>query len=79
MKGKATECSADVLLTVAPNQFGHLWAEPDVGHGAELMRHVFENRAESRAKARELAQRVCVTYEHERTGRTLIDALERHF
>jgi hypothetical protein len=27
------------------------WAEPDVGHGAALMRHVFENRAEARARA----------------------------
>jgi glycosyltransferase involved in cell wall biosynthesis len=58
---------------------GHLWAEPDVRHAAQLMRHVFENRAESAAKARELAFRICGTYEHERVAGILLDALRKYF
>jgi hypothetical protein len=39
-----------------PYQKGWVWADPDVDHAAELMRHVYENRNEARAvglKARE--------------------------
>jgi glycosyltransferase involved in cell wall biosynthesis len=60
-------------------ELGHKWAQPDVNHGAALMRYVFENREESRAKARELSRRLCVTYENERVAKTLLAALQKHF
>ena len=57
----------------------HLWAEPDVGHAAHLMREVFENRAANAARALELAGRLCAAYEHEHVGKLFWNALERHF
>ena len=58
---------------------GSHWAEPDVNHGAELMRYVFENRAQCREKARCLAVRLCAAYEADRIGGVMWDALRRHF
>ena len=62
-----------------PHDWNHRWAEPDVNHAAALMRHVFENRAVARGKARELARRLCETYQSEAVARTLLDCLQRHF
>ena len=39
-----------------PFQRGSLWAEPDVAHAAELMRHIYENRDEAAARG-ELGRR----------------------
>lgn len=60
-------------------ELGHQWAEPDVDHGAALMRHVFENRDECRAKARCLAERLCATYEPDRVAAAMYDTLQKHF
>jgi glycosyltransferase involved in cell wall biosynthesis len=62
-----------------PPDLGHRWAEPDVGHAAALMRHVFENRGEARAKARELAQRLVQEYQPDTVARRLLECLQRHF
>jgi len=37
---------------VGPYLAGQTWADPSTEHAAKLMRHVFENRREARAKAR---------------------------
>jgi glycosyltransferase involved in cell wall biosynthesis len=34
---------------IGPYPTGAVWAEPDVGHAAELLRHVFEHRDETQA------------------------------
>ena len=43
-----TEIEADH----GPYKKGRSWAEPDIGHAAELMRHVYENRDEASARGR---------------------------
>ena len=60
-------------------EWGHQWAEPDVNHGAELMRYVFENRAETRAKAAILADRICATYQPDPVAAHLHDTLQKYF
>ena len=60
-------------------ELGHQWAEPDVDHGAALMRHVFENRAECRLKAGALAERLCATYEPDRVAAAMYATLRKHF
>jgi hypothetical protein len=62
-----------------PHDRSHRWAEPDVSHAAALMRHVFENRAAASGKARELARRLCETYQLDTVARTLRDCLQRYF
>ena len=60
-------------------EYGQTWADPDIGHAAALMRHVFENRDESRRRAGELAPRICSAYEHKSVGERLVRALKNHF
>jgi glycosyltransferase involved in cell wall biosynthesis len=61
------------------HDLGHQWAEADIDHAVSLMRHVFENREEARAKARELAQRLCETYQADLMAAKLLECLQRHF
>ena len=60
-------------------ELGHQWAEPDVDRGAALMRHVFENRDECRAKAHCLAEHLCATYEADRVAAGMYETLLKHF
>lgn len=60
-------------------ELGHQWAEPDVDRGAALMRHVFENRSECRAKAHRLAEHLCATYEADRVAAGMYETLLKHF
>lgn len=57
----------------------HHWAEPDVRHGAELMRHVFENRSEAQRRGLELAGLVRERFSSDSIARTFLDRLHRHF
>ncbi|MGJ5817244.1 glycosyltransferase family 1 protein [Paludibaculum fermentans] len=59
-------------------EFGHRWAEPDVAQGAGFLRHVYENRNESRQKAHLLATRLCARYRNDRVAAELWDSLGRH-
>ncbi len=60
-------------------EFGHRWAEPDVGQGARFLREVYEHPEESRAKAQVLASRLCARYRSDLVAAELRDCLGRHF
>ncbi|MEA2466738.1 MAG: hypothetical protein QOJ57_864 [Thermoleophilaceae bacterium] len=54
---------------------GH-WAEPDVSHAAELMRHVFEHRDEAAARGERAAADMRRDFSPEAAGRTMAQRLE---
>lgn len=60
-------------------EFGHRWAEPDVSEAARLLRHVYEQRAESREKASVLARRLCERYRADVVAMELWGCLCRYF
>jgi glycosyltransferase involved in cell wall biosynthesis len=53
-----------VAARLGPRRKGLLWAEPDVGHAARLMRHVYEHREEAARKGEtargEVARRLSI-------------------
>ena len=56
---------------------GQTWADPDVSHGADLMRHVFDHRTEASARGAELGEYVRARFEPERIGREMMDFASR--
>jgi glycosyltransferase involved in cell wall biosynthesis len=46
----------EIQETVGPYRAGEMWAEPSVQHAAELMRHVFEERDEAKARGKRAKQ-----------------------
>src|SRR5438128_8800249 len=50
---------------VGPYAAGEIWADPSVGHAAELMRHVFENRDEARARGEAARREIEANYSEE--------------
>jgi len=55
----------------------HRWANPSVHHLALLMRHVFEHRAEARARGMRARDSIRTTWTPERTARWSIERLSR--
>jgi 2-polyprenyl-3-methyl-5-hydroxy-6-metoxy-1,4-benzoquinol methylase/glycosyltransferase involved in cell wall biosynthesis len=54
---------------------GGFWAEPDLDHAAELMRHVFKDRAAARELGRNARRDILKTLSEERTGIRMRDRL----
>ena len=53
-----------------------LWAEPDVKQGADLMKHVFENKEEAAAKGLLLKNNIMSNFSQEVIGNKIIKELE---
>lgn len=52
---------------------GHFWAEPNLDHGAQLMREVFSHRAEARERGRALQAFVRAEFVAERIAQGMLD------
>jgi glycosyltransferase involved in cell wall biosynthesis len=50
---------------VGPYRAGEVWADPSVEHAADLMRHVFENREEARARGQAAKREIEANYSEE--------------
>ena len=53
------------------------WAEPDVGHAARLMRHVFEDRQEATDRGRRAAEDLHRNHSAEAAGRAMAERIRR--
>ncbi len=53
-----------------------LWAEPDVLHGAELMRHIYANQDEAVDKGKALRQSISEDFSWEKIGTTIVNELK---
>jgi len=53
------------------------WAEPDVGHAARLMRHVFEDRQEATERGRRAAEDLRRNHSAEVAGRAMAERIRR--
>ena len=53
------------------------WAEPDVGHAARLMRHVFEERQEAGERGRRAAEDLRRNHSAEIAGRAMAERIRR--
>jgi glycosyltransferase involved in cell wall biosynthesis/SAM-dependent methyltransferase len=53
------------------------WAEPDVGHAARLMRHVFEERGEAAERGLRAAEDLCRNHSAEAVGRAMAERIRR--
>ena len=53
------------------------WAEPDVGHAARLMRHVFEDRREAAGRGRRAAEDLRRNHSAEAAGRAMAERIRR--
>ena len=52
-----------------------LWAEPDVKHGADLMKYVFENQDDAKATGHRLQNYIYENFSWEVIGQKIIDAI----
>ena len=53
-----------------------LWAEVDVKHAADLMRHVYENRDEAKDKGRKLKQYISENFSWSRVADRIINEIK---
>jgi glycosyltransferase involved in cell wall biosynthesis len=60
---------------VGPYRAGETWAEPSVDHAAQLVRRVFENRAEAGAKGQTARRHVLEHFSQERVARVMAERL----
>ncbi len=67
VKYKLVELQQDV----GPYRAGAVWAEPSVEHAAELMRYVFENREEAKARGETAKRDIERDYSAEAVGRLI--------
>jgi GT2 family glycosyltransferase len=61
---------------LCPYYEGFSWAEPDAGHLAELLRHVYENREESAALGRRAAAEMQTKWTWVHAARRIVERLE---
>jgi glycosyltransferase involved in cell wall biosynthesis len=54
-----------------------LWAEPSVKHGADLMRYVYENQDESKARGQKLKKDISENFTWEIIGKKIIEEIEQ--
>lgn len=52
-----------------------LWAEPSIKHGADLMRHVYENQDEAKARGLKAQQYIKDNFSWQVIGKRIIDAI----
>jgi glycosyltransferase involved in cell wall biosynthesis/SAM-dependent methyltransferase len=53
------------------------WADPDIGHAARLMRHVFEDQAEAGERGRRAAEDLRRNHSAEAAGRAMAERIRR--
>ena len=53
-----------------------LWAEPDIVHGAELMRHVYNNRGDAYKKGKALQDKIRNDFSFEAIGKKFVNAIK---
>jgi glycosyltransferase involved in cell wall biosynthesis len=53
-----------------------LWAEPDIIHGANLMKHVFENQDEATARGKKLQNYIKENFVWEAIGKKIVDGIK---
>jgi hypothetical protein len=56
---------------------GQLWAEPDVDHAARIMRSLYENQDEGRAKGAKAAQDIKAQLNPQRIGQLMVGRLQQ--
>src|ERR687897_525105 len=56
---------------------GGEWADPDIGHAARLMRHVFEYQGEARERGRRAAEDLRRNHSAEDTGKAMAERIRR--
>lgn len=66
-----------VTETMGPYQKGNFWAEPDVGHAAELMRFVYEKKEIAQQTARRGAEGIRRHLNHQAVGNEIKNRIER--
>lgn len=66
----------DIDKDYGPYQQGQTWADPDIDHAAQLMRHVFEHYDEAQAKGQRAAADMVAWYGHETMARKMIARLK---
>lgn len=54
-----------------------LWAEPDVKHGADLMKHVFENQEEAKSRGQKIKTFISENFSWRKIGEKIIENIER--
>ncbi|MBC8462006.1 MAG: glycosyltransferase family 4 protein, partial [Deltaproteobacteria bacterium] len=59
-----------------PFYFGHKWAQPSVEHLKKLMRYVYENRDEAKAKGKRARQDIIENYTWEKVSEIIIQRLK---
>jgi len=63
----------EIKEDIGPYAAGEMWADPSVEHAAELLRHVFENRDEARARGQTARRDIEANYSEESLAK-LIEA-----
>ena len=66
----------ELRRNVGPYRAGEVWADPSVEHAAELMRRVFEDREEARARGRAARREIEANYSEERVADLIQHRLE---
>jgi glycosyltransferase involved in cell wall biosynthesis len=66
----------ELQKNVGPYRAGEVWADPSVDHAAELMRRVFEDREEARARGRAAKREIEANYSEERIASLIQHRLE---
>ena len=60
-----------------PGYEGFNWAEPSYRHLRQLMRHVFENQAEARAKGQKASRDVMENWTWDQAAQRIVDRIDR--
>jgi hypothetical protein len=68
---------AEIDRDYGPYRAGGVWADPDIGHAAELMRWVFENRGAASRIAGRAAEDIEKSMNRVTAGREMRERLER--
>jgi glycosyltransferase involved in cell wall biosynthesis len=69
--------TATVPENAAPYPAGAVWAEPDIGEAARLMRHVYENQDEARERGEKGRQTILTQHSLDQTAAFLGDRLTK--
>lgn len=68
--------TGEELTKITPNYVGQKFAEPSEGHLRRLMRHVYENQKEAKAKAKKARQDLITNFSWKPIGERIIDVLK---
>ena len=60
-----------------PYRKGHTWAQPDIGHAAELMRYVYNNQEAARETGKKAAEDIKLNLNYNTVGSEIRNRIER--